>query len=290
MMVNECGHPLCKNCVDNLFNRGAAPCPTCEKSLRKNAFWEQTLDDPMMERENFIRAKVRKIYNLHEEDYNNAREFNDYLERIETIVNNLIDGVDVEATEAEMNRFKDKYYEKIERNRRRLNADHKWIEEQLRDEDQRHKRIAGAHQKDKDAEVARMEQKRRQDQIIDQLKDAKVHAEIILDQFRKEQIEKDMAEREEEQRQKREEKREREQRRQQAFNYGAIRHTGKPYHHTVPLLHLNGPPLPTLQELQDRGYLQFIHPASERRMAGGYTADLGCMRALTEARVDLLMF
>ncbi|KHJ76215.1 zinc finger, C3HC4 type, partial [Oesophagostomum dentatum] len=85
MMVNECGHPLCKNCVENLFVRNAGPCHVCGKTLRKNNFWEQVFDDPLIEKETHIRRRLRKTYNLKKDDFPSLREFNDYLERFETI-------------------------------------------------------------------------------------------------------------------------------------------------------------------------------------------------------------
>lgn len=61
MMINECGHPLCKNCVETIFARNVAPCHQCGKTLKKNTFWEQMFDDPMIEKENFIRKKLKKV-------------------------------------------------------------------------------------------------------------------------------------------------------------------------------------------------------------------------------------
>lgn len=66
MMINECGHPLCQNCVDNIFARNANKCPYegCERVLKKNNFWEQVFDDPEIEKENFVRRRVLKVSSL----------------------------------------------------------------------------------------------------------------------------------------------------------------------------------------------------------------------------------
>lgn len=63
MMINECGHPLCKNCVENIFARNANVCPYngCGKTLKKNNFWEQVFDDPRVERENAVRKRLDKV-------------------------------------------------------------------------------------------------------------------------------------------------------------------------------------------------------------------------------------
>ncbi|KHJ77132.1 zinc finger, C3HC4 type, partial [Oesophagostomum dentatum] len=135
MMVNECGHPLCKNCVENLFVRNAGPCHVCGKTLRKNNFWEQVFDDPLIEKETHIRRRLRKvdsvfIYNLKKGRLSFAagvqrlsRETNnnvDFVFRFETIVCNLCFGTDVEETEAEINAFKEANAELIEKNKKRF--------------------------------------------------------------------------------------------------------------------------------------------------------------------------
>lgn len=66
MLINECGHPLCQHCVDNLFARNSNRCPYegCGRMLKRNNFWEQLLDNPKIERENFIRKRIDKVFFL----------------------------------------------------------------------------------------------------------------------------------------------------------------------------------------------------------------------------------
>ena len=61
MMINECGHPICKNCVENIFAWNTADCPICHKTLKKNNFWEQKFDNPVIERELFHRKRLSKV-------------------------------------------------------------------------------------------------------------------------------------------------------------------------------------------------------------------------------------
>lgn len=63
MMINECGHPICQNCVENIFSRNANTCPQpgCGRILKKNTFWQQMFDDPFIEKENFVRRRVLKV-------------------------------------------------------------------------------------------------------------------------------------------------------------------------------------------------------------------------------------
>jgi hypothetical protein len=64
MMLNECCHPICQNCMENLFARNVGPCPykDCGRTLKKSAFWIQEFDDLRVERENFVRKRIVKVF------------------------------------------------------------------------------------------------------------------------------------------------------------------------------------------------------------------------------------
>ncbi|KAK6116701.1 hypothetical protein DH2020_049583 [Rehmannia glutinosa] len=47
-----------------------------------------------------IRKRIASIYNKREEDFPSLREYNDYLEEVEDMIVNLVDGIDVPAIEA----------------------------------------------------------------------------------------------------------------------------------------------------------------------------------------------
>ncbi|KAI5956523.1 TFB3 [Candida jiufengensis] len=117
----ECYHKICESCVDRIFSLGPAPCPypKCGKILRKNKFKQQIFEDLKIEREIDIRRKVGSIYNKTEEDFPNLKEFNKYIENIEEIVFNLNNGIDVEKTEQELNKYEqDHKIEILEKNMR----------------------------------------------------------------------------------------------------------------------------------------------------------------------------
>jgi hypothetical protein len=56
------------------------------------------------------------------------------LEHVEELIFKLLNEEDVEAAEEEMRNFKEENSDTIEKNRRRLNADDKWIDEILEEE------------------------------------------------------------------------------------------------------------------------------------------------------------
>ncbi|CAI4232059.1 unnamed protein product [Auanema sp. JU1783] len=289
-MINECGHPLCKNCVDNLFARNAAPCHKCGRTLRKNTFWEQVFDDPSIEKENHVRKRLKKIYNLKFEDFPSLRDFNDYLERLEHIVFNLTEEIDVDQTEAEINAFRDGNAELIERNRRRYDADTTWVLDNLKEEKEMKNRMNTVHQQEnKEDELTAVRDTKA---IIDEIKDSDVPAEVILDRERKRQIEIDMEQKEKAADKKRRLKEAQSHRRPAELSFGhqAQRAAGRTYEYRALRLIYNGPPLIPREALEPKGYLSHIKAPSKHRLAGGYTAHLGLERALFESRVDLLSF
>lgn len=70
-----------------------------------------------------------------EDDFASLREYNDYLEHVEEIIYKLVNDEDVAEVEEEMRVFREEHSESIERNRRRLNTDDKWVNEMLDEEE-----------------------------------------------------------------------------------------------------------------------------------------------------------
>ncbi|KAF3987731.1 hypothetical protein FT663_02690 [Candidozyma haemuli var. vulneris] len=103
----ECYHKICESCVDRIFSLGPAQCPypKCNKMLRKNRFKKQVFDDIKIEREVDMRKRIHSIYNKSEEDFPDLKEYNAYLEYIENLIFNLSNGIDVEKTEEEVNKY-----------------------------------------------------------------------------------------------------------------------------------------------------------------------------------------
>lgn len=124
----ECYHKICESCVDRIFSLGPAPCPypKCGKILRKNKFKKQIFDDLGIEKEIDIRKRVSGIYNKTEEDFEDLKDYNKYLESVENIIFNLNNGIDIEETEANLVKYEnDHKIEILEKNMResQKNAD-----------------------------------------------------------------------------------------------------------------------------------------------------------------------
>lgn len=50
----------CESCIDRLFTLGPAPCPICNRTLRKLAFTPQTFEDLTVEKEVAVRRRIAK--------------------------------------------------------------------------------------------------------------------------------------------------------------------------------------------------------------------------------------
>ncbi|KAF3483870.1 RNA polymerase II transcription factor B subunit 3 [Arthroderma uncinatum] len=103
----ECYHKMCESCVDRIFSSGPAPCPVagCRKTLRKNKFRKQTFGDLAVEREVDIRKRVMGILNRREDEFDNKRAWDDFLEQREEIIANLVYETDVAKTEAQLAQY-----------------------------------------------------------------------------------------------------------------------------------------------------------------------------------------
>ncbi|KAI1819169.1 CDK-activating kinase assembly factor MAT1-domain-containing protein [Xylaria intraflava] len=119
----ECYHPMCSNCVTNIFKAGPAQCPyaTCTKTLRHKGFRSAFFGDLTVEREVDIRRRVAAAYNNVEDDFETLRDYNNYLQDVEDLTFDLISGGDEERSAAEKKLLhrEQEFRDEIERNKRR---------------------------------------------------------------------------------------------------------------------------------------------------------------------------
>ncbi|KAI4246514.1 MAG: hypothetical protein L6R40_001877 [Gallowayella cf. fulva] len=104
-LVNpECYHKMCESCVDRIFSQGPAPCPIagCARTLRLQRFRQQTFEDLKIEREVDVRRRVAKAFIKQESDFETLLAYNNYLEDMEVTTFNLLEGIDVAATERKL--------------------------------------------------------------------------------------------------------------------------------------------------------------------------------------------
>jgi CDK-activating kinase assembly factor MAT1 len=116
----ECYHKMCESCVDRIFSHGPHQCPVagCRKVLRRNKFRAPTFDDLRMEREIDIRKRMARVFNRREDDFESLRAYNDYLDEVEDLTFNLVNGIDVPETEKKVTAYEDANQEAIVQNRK----------------------------------------------------------------------------------------------------------------------------------------------------------------------------
>ncbi|XP_059056284.1 CDK-activating kinase assembly factor MAT1 [Achroia grisella] len=285
LMVNVCGHTLCESCVDLLFLKGSGSCPECNVPLRRSNFRVQMFEDPMIEKEIDIRKRVLKDYNKKEEDFETLREYNDYLEEIETIIFNLTNNIDVVNTNKRIEQYKKDNREIIMKNKVKIGQEELELEEILEIEKQMEElRRTEVARSELEAKKQKIRQK---EALIDELMFADGDAKEILNTFAQ-----TVATKQEE-----------------AlpplpmvtqFSTGVKFTRGLaqshipvieegPLYRYEPLITPDriGPDPPSLEEIVKEGYLQHVKAENDTEKAGGYTSTLPCLRALQDALAGL---
>ncbi|KAI1103662.1 CDK-activating kinase assembly factor MAT1-domain-containing protein [Jackrogersella minutella] len=119
----ECYHPMCMRCVDFIFGKGPAQCPHpgCTKTLRQRGFHAAFFKDLKVEREVDVRRRVQAVFNNTEDDFVSLQDYNDYLQQVEELTFDLVQGGEAERRGAEKKlvAYEQKHREEIEKNRRR---------------------------------------------------------------------------------------------------------------------------------------------------------------------------
>ncbi|OTA68447.1 CDK-activating kinase assembly factor [Hypoxylon sp. EC38] len=119
----ECYHPMCTGCVENIFGKGPAQCPYpgCTKTLRQRGFHSAFFRDLTVEREVDVRRRVQAVFNMTQDDFETLRDYNDYLQQVEDLTFDLVQGGEAERKEAEQKllAYEQKHKDEIEKNKKR---------------------------------------------------------------------------------------------------------------------------------------------------------------------------
>ncbi|KIK98828.1 hypothetical protein PAXRUDRAFT_823437 [Paxillus rubicundulus Ve08.2h10] len=178
LLVSSCYHKMCESCIDRLFTLGPAPCPICQKVLRKLAFTPQTFEDLTVEKEVAVRRRIAKEFNKRRDDFLDLRSYNDYLEEVEDITFNLINEIDVSETEAKIEKYRRENASLIELNLRREEQSAQALREQ--EEQDRLDREQRAMEARKEAELEREEKEKDRREIIDRLETSTKDAAKVI--------------------------------------------------------------------------------------------------------------
>ncbi|GAV03891.1 hypothetical protein RvY_14259 [Ramazzottius varieornatus] len=183
LLVNECGHRLCDNCVEQLFVRGSGSCPQCNKPLKRSKFREQFFEDAEMDKEVDVRRRIYNDLNLRQEDFSSLREFNDYLEQVETFIFNIVNGIEVEKTKRDIEAVKEERKKQLQKSRHKKSSDQELLmkivdEERLNSDDNSRKFFL-----DKREDETRRAKER--EQLLDDLQDSEMSAEAVWESHKR---------------------------------------------------------------------------------------------------------
>ncbi|KAI9841335.1 MAG: TFIIH/NER complex subunit [Sclerophora amabilis] len=195
-LVNpECYHKMCESCVDRIFSHGPAPCPVagCHRTLRKQRFRKQTFGDIQVEKEVDIRKRVSQVFNRRQEEFTTLRDYNDYLEEVETFTFNLHNNIDVAATEAKLAAYASQNAASISHNTA-LERQESLSQEAIYAAEKEHARLRreAARREDEDERREREEGRR---ELLDRLATGQGDAAKIAQEGRKVQLKRSSARR-----------------------------------------------------------------------------------------------
>lgn len=239
-------------------------------------------EDPMVEKEVDIRRRVLRDFNKKEEDFASLREFNDYLEEVETIVYNLANNIDIINTNKRIEQYKKENKELILKNKSKIGREEYELEELLEFEKQQEE-VRKQEVKIQEEE-AKKKKIRDKEALIDELMFSTGNAKSIVETFansiqqQQEEAKKVPAEK------------------VTKFSTG-IRfgrqsevsflpvpiEEGPQYIYTPVTFITDGPKPPLETDLDGKGYLNNVRAETEAERAGGFKAQIACLRALQEA-------
>ncbi|KAJ2741913.1 TFIIH/NER complex subunit [Coemansia sp. BCRC 34301] len=140
LLVGPCYHKMCEQCVSQRFDAGPAPCPVCERILRKAEFYQQIFEDLTVENEVRIRKRMAMTFNKRQEDFKLLKDYNDYLEMVEDITLKLLYDDDTDEAEFMIERYRRENTAIIERNQTKLRRD-ETIQRLALDQEQQRKQM-----------------------------------------------------------------------------------------------------------------------------------------------------
>lgn len=240
-------------------------------------------EDTMVEKEVNIRKRILRDFNKKEEDFSTLREYNDYLEEIETIIYNLANNIDIIETNKKIEQYKKDNKEQIARSKSKLNRSEYELEEMIELEKQKEEERKKELVKE---EIETKKKKIRDKQaLLDELTLSDADANNIIETFLAVQKKKEA---------KASVKATQFSTGIKFSNQGNQNYISVPkieegplYSYTSIRQQIEGPSPPGWREIQARGYVSHVRNECEVDRAGGFKAHVACLRALQEAMAGL---
>uniref|UniRef100_A0A2P2I8Y6 CDK-activating kinase assembly factor MAT1 n=1 Tax=Hirondellea gigas TaxID=1518452 RepID=A0A2P2I8Y6_9CRUS len=295
LMVNECGHALCDDCVKTIFVKESGQCPECDMIIKRAKFRVQIFEDPLVEKEIDIRRKVGRIHNKIEDDFSKVEEYDDYLEMIEDLVYCLTYDQNKAETERKLESYERIHREEIKKNSHRKSAADEELDKII--EEEKLKYLQRLQEQRKEMEKTKQNSSsNRNTSLLKDLMASDGDASLIVQSHAKRLKMEKEGEEQEEILAKIEAATAGKNPKEfsSGVRIGVFGGAGKgdsavaalmmqatDYEYESPVLS-DRLPLPEWNDLQSAGYLAHVRQPGPAAHAGGYTEHYACMRALHE--------
>ena len=250
--------------------------------MRRADFRLQLFEDASVDKEVDIRRRVLRDFTKNQEDFDDLRGYNDYLEMVEDIIYNLCNNIDVSATKQRIEDYKDQNRDQINKSRHKVNQDLMELEDIMAEE----KKVAEKARKEAEAaeKAEKLLRAQNKEKLIDDLmfSDGDAGSIVADHQSKKDEPAAAVAK----------------------FTSGAdiaaasrmnvgrsttttANAEGKKYVYKPLDFYVEGPDPPSEKDIAAKKFYAHVRTAESRETAAGYTQNMSCLRAIQEAMCGL---
>ena len=129
---DHCRHYFCDKCYQREFGvKRQFSCGRCNRIVLKHKLVQKDADEIEVERDFTIRKKIKAIYNKMCEAFPNEDAFRDYEEMVEDIIHNLVNNVDVDATNKQVVAYQKENLQAIAENQSKQQVENELLKEDI---------------------------------------------------------------------------------------------------------------------------------------------------------------
>jgi len=127
-----CRHYFCDKCYQREFAvKRQFSCGRCNRIVQKHNVVQKDADEIEVERDFKIRKEIKAIYNKTCEAFPDEDAYRDYEEMVEDIIYNLVNNVDVEATNKQVAAYQEENRQAIAENRSKQQVENELLKEDI---------------------------------------------------------------------------------------------------------------------------------------------------------------
>lgn len=113
--LSLCGHVMCNDClVRGLSTAAVMACPVCKFALSRTSFFQHSQHTKLLDMEGAVRKVVLSDLMKTGDLFSTLKDYNRYLEEVETIVYKIPNDVDIKETMKQYGRYKRKSLARLE--------------------------------------------------------------------------------------------------------------------------------------------------------------------------------